>query len=109
MASYGTPVGRGAYDPRGPPIYNQSGPTVVNVVGTHFGTKPVSLTCQFCKTPITTNVVEECSCCSVCLCILTGFVFWVCVQCCRNKEINCCDATHTCPNCGQVLGYYKSC
>ena len=32
MASYGTPIGRGQYDPRGPPIYNQSGPTVVNVV-----------------------------------------------------------------------------
>ena len=109
MASYGTPIGRGHYDPRAPAIYNQSGPTVVNVVGTNFGTRPVSLTCQFCKTPVVTNVIETCSCGSVCLCIMTGFLMWVCIQCCRNKEINCCDAKHVCPNCGQVLGYYKSC
>ncbi len=110
---YGMPPGG---PPMGPPpqydsnvVMNQGTPQVVNVVTSSFGTKPVSITCQFCKTPVTTNVNKSCDCCSFLLCWCTCLVFWVCVQCCRNKEINCWDAQHTCPNCGQVLGYYTAC
>ena len=110
--SYGQPVG--GMPPYGMTpqntIINQTKPKVINVIsGQTFGTKPVSITCQFCKNPVTTTVNKTCNCCSVCLCIWTGFVFWVCVQCCRKKEINCLDATHICPSCGHQLGAYNSC
>jgi lipopolysaccharide-induced tumor necrosis factor-alpha factor len=93
------------------PVNNQVQPQqqVINVVNAEFGTLPVSITCQFCKTPVTTNVKKSCSCCSCLLCIVTVFFIWLCIQCFRKKEINCCDAQHTCPNCGQILGNYKSC
>ena len=90
-------------------VINQTRPQVVNVMNTQFGTKPVSITCQFCKAPVTTVVEKSCNCCSCLLCWFTCLVFWICVQCCRNKEITCCDAKHTCPNCGQTLGYYNTC
>lgn len=91
-------------------VVNQAQPQVVNVVsGQTFGTQPVSITCQFCKNPVTTQVQKKCNCCSCCLCCMTGLIFWICIQCCRNKEINCWDATHTCPSCGQILGNYTSC
>ena len=93
-----------------PVVVNQAQPQqVINVMNTQFGTQPVSITCQFCKTPVTTNVKKSCSCCSCLLCIVTVFFIWLCIQCFRKKEINCCDAQHTCPNCGQILGNYKSC
>ena len=121
--SYGQPVGGmpphgmppHGMPPQGMPpsqamVTNQTQPQVVNVVsGETFGTHPVSLTCQFCKNPVTTTVNKTCNCCTCCLCIMTGFIFWVGIQCCRKKEINCWDATHVCPSCGQQLGTYTSC
>ena len=116
---YGQPAGgMGGYPPQGPPpmqgqpaiVVNQAQPQVVNVVsGQTFGTNPVSITCQFCKNPVTTVVQKKCNCCTCCLCCMMGIVFFVCIQCCRNKEIGCSDATHTCPSCGQILGTYNSC
>ena len=126
--SYGQPVGgqpmygphMGGMPPHGMPpqgmppsqamIVNQTQPQVVNVVSEQtFGTKPVSITCQFCKNPVTTTVNKTCNCCTCCLCIVTVFFFWICIQSCRKKEFNCWDATHVCPSCGQQLGTYTSC
>ena len=90
-------------------ISNQQTPQTVVSVTTTFGTQPVSMNCTFCKQPITTKVNRSCSIGSVLLCICTCFIFWVCIQCCRNKEITCCNAEHTCPNCGKTLGYYENC
>ena len=91
-------------------VTNQMQAQIVNIVpSVTFGTKPISITCQFCKNLITTQVEKSCNCCSCLLCCWTGFIFWVCIQACRNKEINCCDATHRCPSCGQLLGSYTSC
>ena len=87
----------------------QPQPQVINVVATQFGTKPISITCQFCKIPITTNVARSFNFCSCLLCFYTSLLFWICFQACRGKEINCLNAKHTCPNCGQILGYYSSC
>ena len=112
---YGGPIGGPHMPPRGPMppsgiIGNQAQPQVVTVVaGQNFGTKPISLTCQFCKNPVTTTVQKKCSCGACCLCWFTGLFIWICIQCCRNKEINCYDATHLCPSCGQQLGTYTSC
>ena len=115
---YGPPPPGYGQPMQGPPlatsqgfVANQAPPQVVQVVTgqQNFGTKPVSLTCQFCKNPVTTNVEKKCNCCTCCLCCWTGFFIFICIQCCRDKEIGCSDATHTCPNCGQILGNYNSC
>ena len=90
-------------------VNNQIQPQVINVVATQFGTKPISITCQFCKIPITTNVARSFNFCSCLLWFYTSLLFWICFQACRGKEMNCLNAKHTCPNCGQVLGYYSSC
>ena len=109
---YGQPAG-GQPHMRGPqqtPVTNQAQPQVVNVVaGQKFGTVPLSITCQFCKNPVTTTVNKTCSCCACCLCWSTGLLIWICIQSCRGKEINCWDAVHICPSCGQQLGTYTSC
>ena len=109
---YGQPIG--GFPPHGIPpqgiIVNQAQPQVINVVnGQTFGTTPVSITCQFCKNPVTTVVQKKFNCCTCCICWATGLCFFICVQCYRNKEISCNDATHTCPSCGQILGTYNSC
>ena len=92
------------------PVTNQAQPQVVTVVsGQEFKTVPVSITCQFCKNPVTTIVEKKCSCSSCCLCCWTGLLIWICIQACRNKEIGCNDATHKCPSCGNILGHYESC
>ena len=91
-----------------PVVVNQAQPQVIQVVP-NFGTTPVSITCQFCQTPVTTVVETQCNCLSVCLCCLTSLVFYICVQCCRGKELGCSDAIHKCPRCGQILGTYTSC
>ena len=113
---YGQPAGIPQHGP--PPfgpspqgvLVNQAQPQVVNVLSSQtFGTTPVSLTCQFCKNPVTTVVQKKCNCCTCCLCWATGLCFFICIQSCRKKEIGCNDATHTCPSCGQILGTYNSC
>ena len=92
-----------------PIIVNQVIPQIVHVVAFKFGTSPVSITCQFCRVPITTIVHKSFNFCSCLLCYCTGLLVWICVQLLRGKELNCCDAQHTCPNCGQILGIYSAC
>ena len=92
----------------GSPVTNQGAPIIIQSQE-KFRSVPVSVTCQFCHTPVTTNVHKTCNCLNTLLCIFTGLLIWICIQCCRKKEITCCDAKHTCPNCGQQLGYYDSC
>ena len=82
---------------------------VVNVIAQKFGTAPVSITCQFCKAPITTLVSKSLNIWNCLLCLFTSLLCWVCIQCIRKKEIHCLDAEHKCPNCGNTLGYYTSC
>ena len=98
-----------AYGQPGQPIViNQQSP-VMMANPLMFKTTPIALTCIFCKKPCTTVVQQKCNVCACLLCWCTGLIFYVCVQCCRQKDICCCDATHTCPNCGQVVGTYTAC
>lgn len=111
---YGQPISNTTMNEMNPPqqqgiILNQHTPQTVTTVTTTFGSRPVTMNCTFCKQPVTTKVSRSCSIGSFLLCCCTCFIFWVCVQCCRNKEITCCDAKHTCPNCGRTLGYYENC
>ena len=109
-----------AYPPQQPQTYpsqqqvvnNQTQPQVVTIVqqgAQEFGTKPVSMVCQFCKKPITTKPEKSCNCCACICCFSTVFIGWFCIQCYRKKEFNCCDATHKCPECDKILGNYTSC
>ena len=105
---YGQPA---LVPPQGPPvvvIQNQEQPVAV-INPNMFKTTPIALTCMFCKKPVTTNVRRTCNVCACLLCYFTGLVFYVCVQCCRGKDICCYDAEHTCPQCGNVVGTYNSC
>ena len=90
-----------------PIVVNQNIPTIFKTY--EFGTSPISLICQFCKCPITTNTECEFNCGSCCLCLLTGCLFFMCIQLCRGKSICCNDIIHKCPKCGAFLGKYTSC
>ena len=93
-------------------VNNQTQPQVVQIVqqgSQDFGTKPISMICQFCKKPTTTVVEKKCNCCACFCCTITLLVGWFCIQCFRKKEFNCCDATHKCSECNQILGNYTSC
>ena len=45
--------------------------------------------------------------CAFCYCF--GLIPWIIFQCCRNKAVNCLDADHYCPNCGNKIVEYNSC
>ena len=107
MNPYGQPVlVPQQYPPPQPVIINQP---VAVVDPRMFKTTPVALTCMFCNTPITTVVRTTCNCCACVLCWFTGLLFYVCVQCCRDKDICCYDAVHKCPHCGNIVGTYTAC
>ena len=88
-------------------IVNQNSP-VVMIAQPSMGTSPVSIICPFCRTPITTNVEQVFNCVACLLCWCTGFLCFVCIQCCMGKEIGCCDAIHICPRCGSKIGRYHA-
>ena len=107
---YGKPAGGPVMNETQGAILNQNRPIIVhNTLAPKFETKPVAMTCQFCQRPVNTLVHKSCNCCTVLLCIFTGLFIWILIQCCRSKPITCCDAEHTCPNCGKTLGHFDSC
>ena len=70
---------------------------------------PVTVKCPFCKKVVTTSVETSCSCAACCFCCWTGYLIYMCIQCCRNKDICCCNAEHSCPSCGKQIGHYSAC
>ena len=92
------------------PVQNQ--PIVVNQVVPYvpvkFKTSPVSMVCPFCKKSITTVVNTEFNCGNCCFCFCFCLI-WLIVMLASDKDLNCSDATHKCPSCGNVLGKYQSC
>ena len=89
-------------------VINQQGPGVM-LHPDSFKTTPVSITCPSCQKPITTTVTQQWNWLTCCLCWWTGIIFFICIQICRGKDLNCYDATHTCPQCQAVVGSYTSC
>jgi len=85
-------------------VTNQRVPGVM--LCNRFGLSPVSTTCTFCGSMVTTQVQETCNCEACCLCCMTGFLIYAIIQCCNGKDLCCCDAIHICPNCGRQLGTY---
>ncbi len=84
-------------------------PQVVYVDTTNFKTSPCQTVCPFCKNQIQTKVNTKCNLYSCLFCYFCGVLNWMLIQCCRNKEFNCCDGEHVCPMCGNKIADYTSC
>ena len=78
------------------------------VASIEFKDEPVSMTCPFCLKVITTKTESKFNFVA-CFCCLIFNLLYCCVQICLGKNACCCDIKHKCPECGRVLGYYKSC
>ena len=93
---------------------NQQNPYIVvqqqytSIPQVKFKTKPVIIVCPYCKNNITSIVETHFNLLNCCF-----FSFFPCIWClvavCNDKEFCCCDATHKCPTCGNLLGKYHSC
>lgn len=64
--------------------------------------------CPFCSEFVPTRAERSCSCASTC-CFLCGFIPYLCFQVLREKDINCCNANHYCPNCNAIVHQYRAC
>ena len=84
-------------------------PKVIYVDSTNFKSKPCDTICPFCKNQIKTQTVKKCDWYSWLLCYCVGILPWITLQCCRNKQLNCFDAEHYCPTCGNKIVEYSSC
>lgn len=73
---------------------------------TKFEFDVVAITCTFCKKPISTTVNQKLDCCAFALCCFSLVIPYIIVQNCRGKKVLPCNATHTCPYCGNVVGTY---
>ena len=91
-----------------PVVINQVQPIVVGAM-MPLRSHSVTVMCPFCKTTVNTNAAQECSCLNFCCCFFTSPLLWIIYQAARGKDINCCDANHTCPKCGAQLGRYEAC
>lgn len=81
---------------------------VVPVIVKTFKTEPISFTCWFCKsymTTVTKSKINGLACC----CCTFFCLFYSCFQLSKNKSICCMDVIHSCPNCGRELGRYRAC
>ena len=68
-------------------------------------TLPLNANCPFCKTPIVTLTSLSLNCQACCCCTFCTLIF-LCMQCLNDKECGIYDCTHTCPNCGNLIGKY---
>ena len=90
------------------PMQNQ--PIVVNQVALpQLKTSPITVCCPYCKQTVTTIVETKFNCANCCLCLYAGLFVWMCIQCCREKDISCNDANHRCPSCQGLIGSYSAC
>ena len=90
-------------------VNQQMQPKIIYVDSTNFKTNPCITFCPFCKNQIQTKVNTKCNLYSCLFCYFCGVLNWMLIQCCRNKEFNCCDGEHVCPMCGNKIADYTSC
>ena len=82
--------------------------TKIYVDATYLKTSPCKTICPFCRNQIITKVNKKCNWWSCALCYFCGIATWITLQCCRNKNLNCYDAEHFCPSCGNKISQYSS-
>ena len=84
-------------------------PKVIYVDSTNFKTVPCKTVCPLCNKEIMTEINKKCNWYSCAFCYCIGLLPWIILQCCRNKSLNCFDAEHFCPHCGNKIVEYNSC
>ena len=84
-------------------------PRVIYVDSSKFTTSPCPMSCPFCKSQINTVVKKKWNWFSCVFCLWAGLCCWAGLQYCRNKQLNCYDADHSCPVCHNKIGDYSSC
>ena len=105
------PVQTGPNDQTQVIIVNQTEPVIIAqpISPSKLGTFPVYMYCPNCKVSVTTNVEKKWNWGSCCLCCWTTITIWFLIQICRDKQITCYDAKHSCPKCGRIIGEFESC
>ena len=104
------PVVQPVYTPVAQPIIvqNQQVMPSTNLDGV-LRSNPAFIVCPYCRQGGVTRAESSCSFLNCCCCFCTGLVPWLVFQICRGKDINCCDATHFCTQCGNKLYTYQAC
>ena len=64
--------------------------------------------CPFCNQFVPTRTERSCSCSNVC-CFFLGVYPYFYFQIFREKDINCYNANHYCPNCTKMVHQYRAC
>ena len=91
-----------------PPIANQQQPIVVYQQPLNLKTSPANVVCPYCRNQVVTLVETNFNCLNCLFCC--WFVeLWLIIELVRGKDLNCTDAVHKCPSCGQVIGNYSAC
>ncbi len=89
-----------------PIISTSSGTTSHNTI---FKTSTVMADCPSCKTSATTTVNTKFNIANILLYVFADPIIWAIFQLVKGKDLNCCDATHTCSGCGTLLANYSAC
>lgn len=76
---------------------------------TIFKSSSVMATCPSCKTSANTTVTTKANILNVLVYCFADPLLWLIIQLVRGKDINCCDATHTCAGCGSLIANYSAC
>lgn len=90
-------------------FFNQSAPSGTISQTYIYNRSPMNIVCPYCKTQVTTVVEDRCNCTACIFCLLTTFIFYVCIQLSRGKDICCTDTWHRCPKCKMFVGSYVTC
>ena len=83
-------------------------PVGETIESTKYQGEPITIVCRFCGKVITTKTQSKFNFVA-CFCFLIFNILYCCIQLSNDKNVLCCDVTHRCPECGSILGRYKSC
>lgn len=74
-----------------------------------FKTTSILATCDSCKTTANTTVNTKFSIVNYLLYCIADPLVWLIYMLVKGKDLNCCDATHTCSGCGSLIATYSAC
>lgn len=88
-------------------VFGQPGPVSIVTVFSSWGPHPVSVSCPYCKTFVTTQVCPQPGLLTWLMC--SGMAMLGCILCCFLPfcVFECQDVEHFCPNCRRILGVYR--
>ena len=91
------------------PTVNQTQPNGLSTVAISKVLRSTSqfIVCPFCNQFVPTKTERSCSCPNICCFLFTGV--YPCFQILREKDLNCYNASHFCPNCNKLVHQYRAC